>query len=127
MDGIGRKLAAATAVVVALAIAVPAGATAPGHHAGTRGDGIYHCLLKASKLGADLTLTYTLDSGVAGRTWHVKMWDNKKLVYSKDRITNAAGNFKAVAETENLHGPDNIVARAQNQTTGQVCKIELKV
>jgi hypothetical protein len=126
MDGTGRKILAASALVAALSLAAPAAAMGDAP-ARVRGDGPYSCVLKASRLGPRLMLTYALRSQVAGRVWHVKMWDNKRLVYSRDRISNAVGKLRARTQTKNLHGPDNIVARAQNQTTGQVCKIVLKV
>jgi hypothetical protein len=126
MEQIGGKILAAAALVAALSVAGPVAATAVGP-ARVGGDGPYSCVLKATKHGSRLTLTYAMRTQVAGRIWHVRMWDNKRLVYSRDRIANAMGRLRARAETKNLRGPDNVVARAQNRTTGQVCKIVLKV
>jgi hypothetical protein len=105
----------------------PAEAAPSGGQSRVRGDGPYQCVLKATKIGPQLILTYGLRSRVPGRVWHVKIWDNKRLIYSRDRIANAKGRFTARAETKNLRGPDNVVARGQNETTGQVCRIVLKV
>jgi hypothetical protein len=122
-----RKAVAAALIIAALGMTVPGWAAPSVALDRVRGDGPYRCVLKATKLGPQLMLTYALRSQVPGRVWHVKIWDNKILVYSRDRVANAKGSFAAKAETKNLRGPDTVLARGRNTKTGQVCRIDLKV
>ena len=88
---------------------------------------VYTCRLRATSLPNTITLTFRLDSTIAGRRWHVRIRDNGEVVYSRVRITNSEGDLRARKTIENRRGPDRLVAKARDQRTGDLCKVTFRV
>lgn len=116
----------ATAITMVLTLFVPtaSGAT-PG---GEPRAGAFTCRASATKLGDEITLTFSLRTGHAGRHWQVRIWHNDMLLLSRDRVTGAAGNIRVRAGAENLPRRDVFRFRAMHEASGSVCRVtELRV
>ena len=60
---------------------------------------------------------------MVGQVWTVVIRDNGNLVFRGDRTTLApSGSFGVRRVVTNLAGSDNVVARATNAQTGEVCR-----
>jgi hypothetical protein len=118
---LGRALAV---VCLASAMLAPTGAVAGA--SGPRGLD-YSCRLGATKLGAEITLTFRLRTDRAGDTWRVRLFHDDELVFSKIRVTNPEGNLKVVRAEPNLPGVDEFMGRARHTETGAVCVVETRI
>jgi hypothetical protein len=79
--------------------------------------------LKVSPDNGRLEVDFEVDQNRAGDTWSVRMRDNGVLFFSGQRVTQApSGSFEVRKLTANRAGADNIVARATNLRTGEVCR-----
>jgi hypothetical protein len=120
---IGRRLGlAVTLVTVTLAtLAAPAAAT-------HRRDQIFHCRLQATKLGDEITITFTVNAQFPRHDWRIRIWDQDDLVYRRVRRTNAEGNIKVVTATDDRRKRDHLEAKARDITDGTpACTVDLDV
>ena len=85
--------------------------------------GAFSCRASATKLGDEITVTFSLRTGIAGRHWQIRIWDNDILLLSRDRVTSAAGNIRVRAGAENLPHRDVFRFRAVHQSSGSVCRV----
>jgi hypothetical protein len=58
----------------------------------------------------------------SGQTWHYVMKDNGIRFAAGNKVTMADGSFSVTRFAPNALGTDQIVARANNLTTGEVCR-----
>jgi hypothetical protein len=69
-----------------------------------------------------LEVEFEVDQNVVGDTWKVVMADNGTRFFNGFRMTKApSGSFEVRKLTANQAGPDNVVARARNLSTGETC------
>ena len=118
----------ATAVVAAATLVVPATALAKGTDVIRTGDctGTATAKLKVGLDNGRIDLEFEVDSNKVGQTWRVKIKDNGVLRYNALRTTQApSGSFTVDRRMANMAGTDQIVARARNVTSGQVCVAKL--
>jgi hypothetical protein len=127
MKGISSKIAR---IVVVGALALPilqlgpaalakgGGVTRQGSCSGTS-----TWKLKLSPDNGRIEVDFEVDQNRAGDTWAVRMKDNGVLFFSGQRVTQApSDSFEVRKFTKNRAGADNIVAKATNQRTGEVCR-----
>jgi hypothetical protein len=78
--------------------------------------------LKVSPENGRWEVEFEVDSNRVGQTWRVKIYDNGVLRYNNLKTTTApSGSFTARKIMSNMAGTDNIVARARNVNSGQLC------
>jgi hypothetical protein len=118
----------ATALVAGAVLAVPGPAMAKDGDVIRTGD----CSGRADwklKVGLDdgrIDLEFEVDSNRAGQVWRVKIRDNGVLRYNALRTTaGASGSFTVDRRMRNMAGTDQIVARARNINSGQLCVARL--
>ena len=64
-----------------------------------------------------------VDSNRNGQTWRWRIMHNGSLSASGTRVTRApSGSFEVRRTVVNLRGPDQIVFRARNPRSGEVCR-----
>ena len=115
---------AGTAVVAAALLAIPGPALAKDGDVIRTGDcsGRADWKIKVSPENGALEVEFEVDSNRAGQTWRVRIWDDGVLRYNSLKTTKApSGSFTARDVMRNMAGTDNIVARARNVNSGQVC------
>ena len=79
--------------------------------------------LKLSPENGRIEVEFEVDQNRNGDTWAVRMKDNGDRFFKGNRTTKApSGSFEVRKVTANLSGPDNIVAKATNQRTGETCR-----
>jgi hypothetical protein len=84
--------------------------------------------LKAKPDNGRLEVEFEVDQNVVGDTWNVRLKDNGKVFFTGQRVTQApSGSFEVKRRTANLPGTDNLVGRAQNVSTGEVCRGTLSI
>ena len=84
--------------------------------------------LKVSPENGRWEVEFEVDSNRVGQTWRVKIRDNGVLRYNRLKTTTApSGSFTARKLMANMAGTDNIVARARNINSGQVCVAKLSI
>lgn len=84
--------------------------------------------LKVSPDNGRWEVEFEVDSNRVGQTWRVKIRDNGVLRYKSLKMTTApSGSFTARKIIRNMAGTDNIVARARNLNSGQLCVARLSV
>jgi hypothetical protein len=87
---------------------------------------LYHCRLRATKLGDQITVTFTVNAQFPRHEWRIRIWHGNELVYHKVRRTNAEGNTKAVTVVDDRPGPDRFEAKARDLTDGAPsCAVDL--
>ena len=115
---------AGTAVVAAALLAIPAPAMAKSGDVIRTGDcsGRADWKFKVSPENGALEVEFEVDSNRVDQAWRVRIWDDGVLRYNALRTTKApSGAFTARDVMRNMAGTDNIVARARNVNSGQVC------
>jgi len=117
-----RRRIAAFAAASGVALALLGG---PGAHAATAGT--FTCQVSATKLGAQIEVTFRLRSSDAAREWRVRMWDADVKFVDRTPNTNGLGRLRVVATTKNRPGKDEIVGIARDLDTGLRCRVELSI
>lgn len=78
--------------------------------------------LKAKHDNGRVELEYEVDSNRAGQTWRVRVRDNGALVVRTRATTGGrSGSFSVERRITDRPGADQLVARARDLTSGQVC------
>lgn len=122
-----RLLAASMVVLGALAIA-PAPAFAKDTDVIRTGNcsGRTDWKLKVGREDTGLEVEFQVDSNRIGQQWRVRLVDDGVLRASVIRTTRApSGAFTVRRIIPNMAGTDDIVARARNLTTGELCVAKL--
>jgi hypothetical protein len=84
--------------------------------------------LKAAPDNGRLQVEFEVDQNVVGDTWSVRLKDNGTDFFKGQRTTQApSGSFQVSARTANLAGPDMIVGKAMNLSTGETCRGALTI
>lgn len=116
---------AAAMVAAVFAAAAPAATAAPKAAAVIRtgactGPSMWKLTLKhdAGRIESDLEV----QTPVAGQTWHFVMKDNGIRFAAGNKTTQADGSFSVTRFAPNQAGTDNILAKATNLTTGEICR-----
>jgi len=79
--------------------------------------------LKLSPENGKIEVEFVVDQNVVGDTWRVAFKDNGVLVFSGRAVTQApSGSFEIRKVIADRAGPDNIVAKARNLRTDEVCR-----
>ncbi len=79
--------------------------------------------LKLSPENGRIEVEFEVDQNINGRVWNVTLKRNGNVVFRGQRTTQApSGSFELRRVTNNGAGPDNFVARAVDQRSGQVCR-----
>jgi hypothetical protein len=93
-----------------------------------------HCSMASQskiKLSHDdnvIQTEFEVDSNQVGQVWHVVLRDNGTRVLRTTKTTTApSGSFTVHRRIPNLAGPDNIVAKATNATTGETCIVRASI
>jgi hypothetical protein len=126
-----RMIRGALLVLVAGAMVIPATAAnaSEGRGGGGGGGGVVDrgsCSagskfkLSASREDGGIEVQFEIE-GRAGETFRVRLLDNGDRFFRGRRTTNAAGELRVRRVTDNLAGPDHIVARATDVQTGETC------
>lgn len=78
--------------------------------------------LKVGREDGGLEVEYQVDSNRVGQQWRVRLLDDGVLRASVTRTTKApSGSFTVRRIIPNMAGTDDIVARARNLATGELC------
>jgi hypothetical protein len=124
-----RMIRGALLVLVAGAMVVPATAANASEGRGGGGGGVVDrgsCSagstfkLSASREDSGIEVQFEIESR-AGETFRVRLLDNGDRFFRGRRTTNTAGELRIRRVTDNLAGPDHIVARATDVQTGETC------
>jgi hypothetical protein len=107
------------ATMVVLFAPTVGGANPTGHSR----TGAFSCRASATKLGDEITVTFSLRTGTAGRHWQIRIWDNDILLLTRDRVTSASGMIRVRAGAENLPHRDVFRFRALHEPSGSVCRV----
>jgi hypothetical protein len=79
--------------------------------------------MKAKPDSGRIEMEFSVETRRAGQRWTVRVTDNRRLVFSGNRITNRRSRSLSVDRlTANRAGTDRFVARARNARTGEVCR-----
>jgi hypothetical protein len=122
-----KTIAAATALIAAVPIAVLGAAPA---HAGDDREVVRHGSCTGStdwKIKADsddgrIEVESEIDSNRAGQTWRwVLRHDGNVVDRGRARTAGRSGSFEVERKTRNSSGSDAFVFRAVNRTSGEVC------
>lgn len=123
-----------TMLMLCLAIGSSAALSTPGAFADpmsapvrTTASQIFHCRLRAVRLGDDISVTFWLNSEIAGREWRVTILQDGIVILSTIRRTNPMGNLRVDTITTNLPGRDSIVGKTRDRVSGDLCRVELQV
>ncbi|HEY6566912.1 MAG TPA: hypothetical protein VI341_05260 [Actinomycetota bacterium] len=110
-------------IIIAMMVAILAPTPGGARPSGEPRDGAFTCRASATKLGDEITVTFTLRTGTAGRRWQIRIWDNDVRLLSRERVTNEAGNITVRAGAENLPHQDVFRFRATHASRGSVCRV----
>jgi hypothetical protein len=119
-----------TALVAGAVLAIPSPALAKDGDIIRTGDcsGRADWKLKVSPENGRWEVEFEVDSNRVGQTWRVRIFDDGVLRYNNLRTTvGPSGSFTARKLVSNSPGTDQIVARARNVNSGQVCVARLSV
>ena len=124
-----RLLAAAALLVAAMTIASSPVAAKSGDVVKTGScTGSADWKLKAGKDNGRIEVEFEVDSNHNGQVWRVKLIDNGVLRHRGRHTTMApSGSFTVRRLIPNMAGPDDIVARARNLSSGQLCVAKLTI
>ena len=79
--------------------------------------------LKLGREDAGVEVEFEVDQNVVGDTWAVRILQDGERIFAGRRTTQApSGSFEVRRLTSNNAGTDNFVGRAQNLSTGEVCR-----
>ena len=79
--------------------------------------------LKASPENGQIEIEFEVDQNVVGDTWRVVMRQNGDRIFRGRRVTQApSGSFEVRRVVANTTGDDVFTARAENLSTGEVCR-----
>lgn len=79
--------------------------------------------LKLSNEDGQLEIEFEVDQNVVGDRWHVRIKEEGILIFDGHRRTQApSGSFEVNILTRNRAGIDDVIARAVNERTGEVCR-----
>ena len=118
----------ATAIIAGATLALPATTFAKDGDVLRTGScsGSADWKLKVGPEDGRLEVEFEVDSNRVGQTWRVKIKDNGVLRYNALRTTLApSGSFEVERRIPNMAGTDQIVARARNVNSGQLCVARL--
>ena len=118
-----RLLAAAALLVAAMTVASSPVAAKSGDVVRTGScTGSADWKLKAGKDNGRIEVEFEVDSNHNGQVWRVKLIDDGVLRHRGRHTTMApSGSFTVRRLIPNMAGPDDIVARARNLSSGQLC------
>lgn len=119
-----------TAMIAGALMALPAPAMAKSGDIVRTGNcsGAADWKVKAGARDGGIEVEFEVDSNRVGQTWRVKIRDNGVLRYNNLRTTKApSGSFTVHRTIRNMSGTDNIVARARNIKSGQVCIAKVNI
>ena len=124
-----RLLAAAALLVAAMTIASSPVAAKSGDVVKTGScTGSADWKLKAGKDNGRIEVEFEVDSNHNGQVWRVKLIDNGVLRHRGRHTTMApSGSFTVRRLIPNMTGPDDLVARARNLSSGQLCVAKLTI
>jgi len=124
-----RLLAAAALLIAAMTIASSPVAAKSGDIVKTGScAGAADWKLKAGKDNGRIEVEFEVDSNHNGQVWRVKLIDNGVLRHRGRHTTMApSGSFTVRRLIANMAGPDDIVARARNLSSGQLCVAKLTI
>ena len=127
MNSLRKRILGGTAVgMTALALmAAPVGVAAKDGDIIRQGNcsGAADWKLKLSPENGRIEVEFEVDQNINGRVWNVTLKRNGNVFFQGQRTTQApSGSFEVVRVTNNGAGPDNFVARAVDQRSGQVCR-----
>jgi hypothetical protein len=127
-----RRALALFAMSTAAWAALPSGVMAQpwgptGHGPVRTARQVFDCRLRAVRLGPEITVTYRLNSTIAGRRWKVSIRHDDVTILSRIRRTNADGNLRVETMTVNEPGRDAFLGRARDLVSGGVCRVTLEV
>jgi hypothetical protein len=118
------RLLAGTLLVLGALVALPAPAFARDTDVIRTGScsGSADWKLKVGREDGGLEVEFQVDSNRVGQEWRVRLRDDGILRASVIRTTKApSGSFTVRRVIPNLAGTDDIVARARNLATGELC------
>jgi len=79
--------------------------------------------MKAKPDSGRIEMEFSVETRRVGQRWTVRVTDNRRLVFSGNRVTNRRSRSLSVDRmTANRVGTDRFVARAKNARTGEVCR-----
>ena len=79
--------------------------------------------LKAKPDNGKIEVEFEVDTNVNGQTWNVSLRDNGNVFFKGTRVTQPpSGSFTVHRRTANRAGSDQIIGRAANPSTGEVCR-----
>jgi hypothetical protein len=79
--------------------------------------------IKAGPRDGGIEVEFEVDQNVNGVQWRVKLVDNGDVFFRGNRTTQApSGSFEVERKTANRAGTDQIVGRAVNLSSGEVCR-----
>jgi hypothetical protein len=124
------RLLLGTALIAGAVMSVPSPALAKAGDVIRTGDcsGRADWKLKVSPDNGRWQVEFEVDSNRVGQTWRVKIRDNGVLRYRQLHTTTApSGSFTARTFMRDMAGTDNIVARARNVNSGQLCVAKVSI
>jgi hypothetical protein len=84
--------------------------------------------LKVGPRDGQLEVELEVDSNRNGQTWQVRLRDNGALFFDRNRTTKPpSGSLSVQRNTADRTGTDEIVGRAVNLTTGEVCRGSVRI
>ena len=88
---------------------------------------LFTCRLRAVRLGDEITVTFWLNSTIAGREWRIRIRQNAETILSTIRRTNAEGNLRVETVTANRAGRDAFLGKARDLVAGGLCRVALEI
>ncbi len=79
--------------------------------------------LKASPEDGQIEIEFEVDQNQVGDTWRVIIRQNGTRIFRGQRVTQApSGSFEVERRVANTAGDDVFTARAENLSTGEICR-----
>lgn len=79
--------------------------------------------LKASPEDGQIEIGFEVDQNQVGDTWRVIIRQNGERIFRGQRVTQApSGSFEVERRVANTAGDDVFTARAENLSTGEICR-----
>lgn len=83
--------------------------------------------LKASPENGRIEVEAEIDEATPGNRWNVVLKKNSSTLFRGTRTVNRAGNIEVRRVTSNGAGAERISAIARNLSTGERCRVALRV